>query len=218
MKHHHHHTVMHQQERLSDFMERPLSLSFLKYISDQASLVIPCHTTTKTTHTVVPPLSNFINFLVRRSTVGPGTLLAVLVLLDRLRNRLAPIAKGMPCTRQRIFLATLIVTCKLLNDTAPKNRHWTHYAHYFTVEEINLMEKQLLALLDFELSISLNDLYTMLIRFELSHTSTSSMITASSCKKTLVNATNSMIIGTSSIHQHIPGVCGNQRSLRRLPP
>ncbi|KAI7852078.1 hypothetical protein BDC45DRAFT_485761 [Circinella umbellata] len=208
---------MHQQQqrRLSEFMERPLSLSFLKYISDQASLVIPCHpTATKNINTVVPPLAHFINFLVRRSTVGPGTLLAVLVLLDRLRNRLARIAKGMPCTRQRIFLATLIVTCKLLNDTAPKNRHWTHYAHYFTVEEINLMEKQLLALLDFELSISLNDLHTMLARFELSCNSTS---TTDSCKRTLVNA-NSMMIGASSISQHIPGVCGNQRSLRRLPP
>ncbi|KAG2221215.1 hypothetical protein INT45_013926 [Circinella minor] len=204
-----------QQQRLSEFMERPLSISFLKYISDQASLVIPCHpTATKNINTVVPPLAHFINFLVRRSTVGPGTLLAVLVLLDRLRNRLAPIAKGMPCTRQRIFLATLIVTCKLLNDTAPKNRHWTHYAHYFTVEEINLMEKQLLALLDFELSISLNDLHTMLARFELGCNSTS---TTDSCKKTLVNA-NNMIIGASPISQHIPGVCGNQRSLRRLPP
>ncbi|KAI8141895.1 hypothetical protein BJV82DRAFT_617905 [Fennellomyces sp. T-0311] len=189
-----------QHQRLQDFIERPASISFLRFLSEQASLVIPCHPTKTAT---VPPLQHFIHFLVRRSAVGPGTLLAVLVLLDRLRIRLAPIAKGMPCTRQRIFLATLIVTCKLLNDTAPKNRHWTHYAHYFTVEEINLMEKQLLALLDFELSISLNDLYTMLARFDLS--------CAASCKKTLVD-TNSMSMS------HLPGVCGNQPSLRRLPP
>jgi PHO85 cyclin-1 len=57
----------------------------------------------------------------------------------------------MACTRHRVFLATLIVTAKYLNDSSPKNIHWASYAHLFDIAEVNLMEKQLLSLLEFDL-------------------------------------------------------------------
>jgi PHO85 cyclin-1 len=57
----------------------------------------------------------------------------------------------MQCTRHRVFLATLIVASKYLNDVSLKNKHWRAYAVLFDLSEINLMEKQLLYLLEYDL-------------------------------------------------------------------
>lgn len=57
----------------------------------------------------------------------------------------------MACTRHRVFLAALISAAKYLNDSSPKNKHWQRYCTHFSLPEVNLMEKQLLYLLDYNL-------------------------------------------------------------------
>ncbi|KAH9907146.1 cyclin [Xylariomycetidae sp. FL2044] len=115
----------------------------------------------------LPSLEEFITQLVVSSNVQVPTLMSTLVYLTRLKSRLQPMAKGLRCTTHRIFLAALILAAKYLNDSSPKNKHWATYSHVssdsynfgFSRTEVNLMEKQLLFLLDWELRITEDDLY-----------------------------------------------------------
>ncbi|GAP89417.1 putative pho85 cyclin-1 [Rosellinia necatrix] len=115
----------------------------------------------------LPTLEEFITQLVLSSNVMVPTLMSTLVYLTRLKSRLQPMAKGLRCTTHRIFLAALILSAKYLNDSSPKNKHWANYSNIrcdgysfgFSRTEVNLMEKQLLFLLDWDLRITEEDLY-----------------------------------------------------------
>lgn len=121
----------------------------------------------------LPTLEEFITQLVLSSNVQVPTLMSTLVYLTRLKSRLQPMAKGLRCTTHRIFLAALILSAKYLNDSSPKNKHWANYSHIqcdgysfgFSRTEVNLMEKQLLFLLDWDLRITEEDLYREFDRF-----------------------------------------------------
>ncbi|KAI8363873.1 hypothetical protein EDC96DRAFT_214045 [Choanephora cucurbitarum] len=158
-------------KQILELTKQPVTLELLRHVCSQVIMVIPCYeeskdrTAPEEKYDVLPPLASFINFLVKRAYISAGTLLASLVFFKRLQQTLSHIAKGMPCTSHRIFLATLIVTSKSLHDTSPKNKHWARYASYFTVSEINLMEKQLLSLLNFDVLISPSDLASVYYEF-----------------------------------------------------
>ncbi|KAK4212758.1 cyclin-U4-1 [Rhypophila decipiens] len=128
---------------------------------------IPCEDGT------LPSLEEFITHLVTSSNVQVPTLMSTLVYLNRLKSRLQPMAKGLRCTTHRIFLATLILAAKYLNDSSPKNKHWANYSVIssnaytfgFSRTEVNLMEKQLLFLMDWDLRITPDNLYKELDPF-----------------------------------------------------
>jgi PHO85 cyclin-1 len=114
----------------------------------------------------LPTLEQFINTLVEKSHVQVPTLMTSLVYLSRLQQRLPPVAKGMKCTAHRIFLASLILAAKNHNDSSPKNKHWARYTSVrgfdnfgFSLTEVNLMEKQLLGLLEWDLRVTEDDLF-----------------------------------------------------------
>ena len=172
----------------------PVSRSMVSYLAQKASTVIRCGSQPLRTDKTLPPtppttppldgssrsplqpalpsLEAFIQSLVDRSHVQVPTLMSSLIYLSRLQQRLPPVAKGMRCTVHRIFLASLILAAKNLNDSSPKNKHWARYSTVkgyegfgFSVTEVNLMEKQLLFLLDWDLRINPQDLYTHLEPF-----------------------------------------------------
>lgn len=180
------------REALNEFVMMPVSREMISHLARQASKVIRCedHVTTSSvsqngqptppstppmdptdnssTNNVppLPPLEVFISSIVHRSQVQVPTLMSSLVFLARLRARLPPVAKGMRCTVHRIFLASLILAAKNLNDSSPKNKHWARYTAVrgypgfgFSLAEVNLMERQLLFLLDWDTRVNEEDLF-----------------------------------------------------------
>ncbi|KAL8766178.1 MAG: hypothetical protein Q9209_006943 [Squamulea sp. 1 TL-2023] len=184
-------TVSQNKAALDHFIMLPVSSSMVSYLADKARAVIRCEQGLSNKHMLptppstppqneprlplqpaLPSLEVFIQSLVDRSHVQVPTLMSSLIYLSRLQQRLPPVAKGMRCTVHRIFLASLILAAKNLNDSSPKNKHWARYTSVqgydgfsFSLTEVNLMEKQLLHLLEWDLRINPDDLYTHLEPF-----------------------------------------------------
>lgn len=107
----------------------------------------------------LPSLRTFITRLVRYTNVYTQTLLTTVCYLNKLQRILPKDAKGLPSTIHRLFLACLILSAKFHNDSSPLNKHWAKYTDgLFTLEDINLMERQLLNLLQWDLRVNENDL------------------------------------------------------------
>ena len=182
-------TSSQNQMALDHYVMMPVTSDMISYLAQKAASVIRCEQRRPQTDKTLPPtppatpphnavapspsqpplpsLEAFIQSLVDRSRVQVPTLMSSLIYLSRLQERLPPVAKGMRCTVHRIFLASLILAAKNLNDSSPKNKHWARYSSVkgfegfgFSITEVNLMEKQLLFLLDWDLRITNEDLFT----------------------------------------------------------
>ncbi|KAF2022495.1 hypothetical protein EK21DRAFT_14836, partial [Setomelanomma holmii] len=113
-----------------------------------------------------PSILKFVMSVVNKSQIGVPTLMTCLVYLNRVRSRTSSFLNFQPSCPHRIFLAALILAAKYVNDASPMNKRWARYSSMravpkliFSLAEINRMEIDLLRLLDWDLRISIEDLY-----------------------------------------------------------
>lgn len=155
---------------LNIFTRTPVSQDMIHKLVVTTLQVIPClddkNTKVANNGKPLPSLMTFINRLVRYTNVYTGTLMSTLVYLDRLKQKLPRTAQGLPCTRHRIFLSCLILASKFHNDSSPKNVHWAKYTEgLFSLKDVNLMERQLLYLLNWDMRVSNEEMCAQLDKF-----------------------------------------------------
>jgi PHO85 cyclin-1 len=113
----------------------------------------------------IPSIRRFIKAVVRGSNAPIPTLITSLVYMRRLQVLLPPDAFGIYSTPYWVFFAALIIAAKNCNDVSPWNSEWSQFSMMkdyncfsFPLHETNLMEKQFLQLLDWNVMIEPEDL------------------------------------------------------------
>lgn len=206
--------MVYNNRGLKNLMRQNVNGQMVRYLSDVAMNVLPV--ITQEDNEKLPTVYDFVWKLVNYTRVHTPTLLCTVVYLNRLRKKLPEDASGLPSTTHRILLACLILSAKNHNDSSPLNKHWTKYTDgLFTLQDLNLMERQLLAILDWntritesELIIELDDLITSEhLKYKVErNVSISSNISSTS---TLVGSTQNLqkimqISPTENINQLMP--------------
>ncbi|KAJ3004816.1 UNVERIFIED_CONTAM: hypothetical protein HDU68_004885 [Siphonaria sp. JEL0065] len=103
----------------------------------------------------LPPLPQFVSSVVSRSRAAAACVVVAVAYLEKVQRKLPVSARGLPCSGHRLFLAALILAFKYTNDKTYKNRSWVAFTeNLFPTSEINLMERQFLAIVDFDLAFT----------------------------------------------------------------
>ena len=154
------------KKALHVLMKSPVTDDIVKYLTNvtlkvlpQSNYPSPPSSPSRHSKEHLPSLMTFITRLVRYTNVYTPTLLATVCYLNKLKRILPKDATGLPSTIHRLFLACLILRSTGHNDSSPKNVHWARYTDgLFSLEDINLMERQLLQLLNWDINVSEDDL------------------------------------------------------------
>ncbi|CAM9010295.1 unnamed protein product [Wickerhamomyces anomalus] len=167
---------MTDKEALYHFNKKSVNSEMVQYLVDTTYSVIKVKPSLSSSYPSPPnspdaysqpvQLFEFIRRLIKHSNVQTPTLMSTLVYLARLRAILPSNVYGIETTRHRIFLGCLILAAKSLNDSSPINKHWAAYTDgLLSIQEVNTIERELLEYLNWDLSITSQDLYNSLSFF-----------------------------------------------------
>ncbi|KAI6150575.1 hypothetical protein BKA82DRAFT_64240, partial [Pisolithus tinctorius] len=107
-------------------------------------------------HSDYTPFTTFVTKVLTRAEVSIPTLLVTLVYINRAKPHLQIALEEWAC--ERVFLGALIIAHKYLNDSTLKNVQWAFCTGVFGKRDTGRIEREFLQVLDFELSISEDDI------------------------------------------------------------
>ncbi|KAF5313554.1 hypothetical protein D9758_019117 [Tetrapyrgos nigripes] len=155
--------------------------------------------------------TNFVNTVLTRAEVTTPVVLATLVYIDRARPHLHIALEEWAL--ERVFLGAIIVASKYLNDSTLKNIHWALCTGVFGKRDVGRIEREFLDVLDWELSVSEQDL--LVHHADISaiifahtqrhtHSSPASSPSASPASSTSSSSPSSLSSSASSSSRHHP--------------
>ena len=117
-----------------------------------------------------PEFKHFIHSVIIRARSKISALLVALAYLDRTKSHLDPRLFGTRRVQERIFIAALILATKVrsrygqndpeltplqyVDDSSPRGRRWSNISQIFTAREVGKAELVLLRALEWDLSIT----------------------------------------------------------------
>lgn len=122
------------------------------------------HLAVRGDHRSYVSFGRFVDTIMNRSYASKGILEVALIYLLRLEHRSSGYVLDISLPPQMIFLAMLIIASKSHHDESPKNSTWARYtkahsgASSYTLDDVNLAERQILTLLAWDTYVSELDL------------------------------------------------------------
>ena len=101
----------------------------------------------------IPSLHSFISGVVKRTPVNAFTLAVAMIYIGRFKAHLSPASVGSHDTRHRLFMVSLMLASKFLNDQSLTNKAWAKASGLFSLSEISMMEMDFLTVLRFDLFV-----------------------------------------------------------------
>lgn len=140
------------------FNQSPINQDLVHLVIVRTLQIIPCDKDSANAindNKRLPSLLKFLNRLIQALRLNNGIFMSTIIYLNRLKAKLPENCKGLPSTRHRILLSCLILSIKFNNDFSLKNHDWLKLTNrLFNLKDINLMERQLLYLLDWNLFVN----------------------------------------------------------------
>ncbi|KAJ3905448.1 hypothetical protein F5879DRAFT_878817 [Lentinula edodes] len=101
--------------------------------------------------------TSFVERVLHKARVKMSEVLAALAYIDRARPFLQ-ISSDTKYPFERVFLGALIIATKFLNDSCIPNMHWAQCSRLFGKHDIGRIEREFLEVLDWDLTLTEEDL------------------------------------------------------------
>lgn len=145
----------------------PINQAMIDAVSQAAIKSISCVCNSpKPNSFSVHSIPSFLNKIVKKSQIQSSVLVCSMIYLKRVDSKLPKSAVGIESSRHRLLLASIILAEKFLVDDSTKNSVWASFADFiFSGAEVNLMERHLMMLLDYDLNIDHKEVEEYLAKF-----------------------------------------------------